>query len=502
MRLSQKQSNAWHYLHDNITTELLYGGAAGGGKSALGCLWHIDRRVKMAGTRGAIGREELKTIKDSTLITYFDIAKKLGYRSGIDFKYNAQEQWIDWTNGSRTVFKEMKYYPTDPNFERLGSTEYTDAFIDEVGEVSEKAVEILGSRLRYRLTEFCHNCYHETSKSLVIRVLDDESKIYKCSCCGIETQGLVPKILMSANPNPNWVKYKYIKDKKGNLIKLQDYQKYVSAMVTDNPDKDFVRTYKSQLEKLNAYDKARLLYGDWDAMPKTGGEFYDKFDSKKHTASVGYRADLPLYLFWDENFVPYLPCGVFQVVGKTIYFIDLFLGVSPNNNIKDVCRQIISKYSKHRSGVFIGGDATAKKGDVKIESGHNFFTLIQNELSIFVPQLMVSNSNPSVVMRGQFFNTVLDSNYKGLNFVIEKSLHEAIMDFEQTKKAADGRKDKKVVRDNNTGVSYQQFGHITDISDYIVCEVWREEYDEFQNGGGGEYLRLTGHSVRNDKLRL
>lgn len=33
--LSQKQSDAWHYLEDNITTEVVYGGAAGGGKSFL-----------------------------------------------------------------------------------------------------------------------------------------------------------------------------------------------------------------------------------------------------------------------------------------------------------------------------------------------------------------------------------------------------------------------------------------------------------------------------------
>jgi hypothetical protein len=502
VKLSQKQSNAWHYLHDNITTELLYGGAAGGGKSALGCLWHIDRRVSMAGTRGAIGREELKTIKDSTLITYFDIAKKLGYRAGIDFKYNAQEQWIDWDNGSRTVFKEMKYYPTDPNFERLGSTEYTDAFVDEVGEVSEKATEILGSRIRYRLTEFCHQCYFETKKSEVHSILEDGSKVYKCGKCSSLTQGLIPKMLMSANPNHNWVKFKFIKDKKGNPIKLQDYQKYISATVTDNPDKDFVRTYKGQLEKMNEYDKARLLYGDWDAMPKTGGEAYKKFDSKRDTGIFDYNPNLPLFLWWDENVNPYLPCGVFQIENKRIRMIDLFLGVTPNNNIKDVCRQIKSKYIKHKAGMFIGGDATSQKDDVKLEKGHNFYSLIQNELSIFMPQLKLSDSNPSVVMRLMFFNDVLENNFGGWSFMIDKRLHEAIMDFEQTKEAADGRKDKKTVKDNNTGISYQKFGHITDLCDYLLCEVAAEEYEEFQDAGAKNYVRITGNSVRNDKLRL
>ena len=60
IELSQKQSDAWHYLTDNETTELLYGGGAGGGKSYLGCLWHIDRRNRYANSRGLIGRAELK----------------------------------------------------------------------------------------------------------------------------------------------------------------------------------------------------------------------------------------------------------------------------------------------------------------------------------------------------------------------------------------------------------------------------------------------------------
>lgn len=41
MKLFDKQLNAVYYLKDNKTTHLIYGGAAGGGKSALGCLISI-----------------------------------------------------------------------------------------------------------------------------------------------------------------------------------------------------------------------------------------------------------------------------------------------------------------------------------------------------------------------------------------------------------------------------------------------------------------------------
>ena len=49
--------------------------------------------------------------------------------------------------------KEMADIPSDPNFERFGSSEYTIAMVDEVSEISERAVEVLFSRLRWRTHE-------------------------------------------------------------------------------------------------------------------------------------------------------------------------------------------------------------------------------------------------------------------------------------------------------------------------------------------------------------
>lgn len=235
--LSQKQSDAWHYLEDKETNEILYGGGAGGGKSYLGCLWHIYRRNKYPGTRGLIGRKDLKSIKESTLVTYLKVCNLLGYRPGTHYKYNAMDSVINWNNGSRTILKDLDYIPSDPSFERLGSTEYTDAFIDEAGEITLKAFEIVNSRIRWMLHDY----------------------------------DLEPKILLTCNPNNNWIKYKYIKDEKNNEVELKAYQKYVRALVSDNPDKDFASLYQQQLEKLTSdFDKQRLLDGDWDLVPQEG----------------------------------------------------------------------------------------------------------------------------------------------------------------------------------------------------------------------------------------
>lgn len=181
VNLSDKQSEAWHYLEDNVTTEILYGGGAGGGKSYLGCIWHIYRRTKYPGSRGLIGRAKISALEESTLVTLKNVAAKLGYVDGYDFTYNSQKHTINWRNGSKTILKDLFQYPSDPDFVSLGSTEYTDALIEEGTEITLKAFEIVNSRIRYKLQEF----------------------------------NIIPKCLITCNPGPGWIKEKFILD--GNL---------------------------------------------------------------------------------------------------------------------------------------------------------------------------------------------------------------------------------------------------------------------------------------------
>lgn len=223
--LSPKQGLAWRYLDDRTHTEVLYGGAAGGGKSWLGCLWLLSNALRYQGTRWLMGRAVAKTLKETTLNSFFDVCAKEGLKSGTHYVYNQQASTIT-VGASVILLKDLFAYPSDPNFDELGSLEITGAFIDEANQISEKAKEIVGSRIRYRLDEF----------------------------------GLLPKMLMTCNPAKNWVYRDYYQPHRSGTIAT--YRAFVPALVTDNPN--ISPAYVDNLRKLTGPMRERLLMGNWD----------------------------------------------------------------------------------------------------------------------------------------------------------------------------------------------------------------------------------------------
>lgn len=226
MELNIKQTQAIDFLEDNTTTEVEYGGAAGGGKSVLGCYWQLKRRLLYPGTRGLIGRASLKTLKETTLNSFFEVAGIQSLKSGVHYKYNQQSNVISFPNKSLIFLKDLFQYPTDPNFDELGSLEITDAFIDENNQISEKAWNIVKSRIRFKLDDY----------------------------------NLIPKMLGSCNPAKGWIYNRFYKPyKEGQLPKDRQF---IQALVSDNPDISI--HYRNNLLGLDEVSKQRLLYGNWE----------------------------------------------------------------------------------------------------------------------------------------------------------------------------------------------------------------------------------------------
>jgi Phage terminase large subunit len=232
MKLNKKQTKALDYLEDDTTEEVLFGGAAGPGKSVLGCYWQLKSRYKYPGTRGFIGRAVFKTLKDTTLKSFFEVAAMQGLKRGKEFDLTSSQDkenpnCIAFDNGSLIFLRDLFLYPSDPDFEDLGSLEITDAFVDECSQVVRKAKDILKVRIRYKLDEF----------------------------------NLPPKILFATNPTKNWAYDEFYRADKDKTI--LPYRKFVQALVIDNPNAP--KAYVNSLRQMrDGPEKERLFYGNWE----------------------------------------------------------------------------------------------------------------------------------------------------------------------------------------------------------------------------------------------
>jgi len=223
--LSPRQSEAWRYLEDRTTAEVLYGGGAGGGKSWLGALWILTNCLRYPGSRWLMGRAVGKTLKETTLNSFFDVCSAHGLKSGQHYTYNQQTGQVS-VGPSTILLKDLFAYPSDPNFDDLGSLEITGAFIDEANQISEKAKAIVGSRIRYKLDEY----------------------------------GIMPKMLMTCNPARNWVYAQFYGPHRSG--QMERHRAFVPALVTDNPH--ISPHYIDSLRRLTGPDRERLLNGNWD----------------------------------------------------------------------------------------------------------------------------------------------------------------------------------------------------------------------------------------------
>lgn len=226
--LTAKQKETLKILmnHTNGVNEVLYGGAAGGGKSFLGCLWIIICCLKYPQSRWLIGRAKLATLRKTTLKTFFEVAASLGLKEGEHYKFNQVQNEIRFFNGSEIILKDLFSYPADPDFDSLGSLEIAGAFIDEANQISEKAKNIVMSRIRHKLDSF----------------------------------GISPKLLMSCNPSRGWLYSEFYKKTIDNTIEL--HKKFIQSLITDNPF--ITKHYITGLQRQDEITKQRLLFGNWN----------------------------------------------------------------------------------------------------------------------------------------------------------------------------------------------------------------------------------------------
>jgi hypothetical protein len=255
IELTPKQSSAHEYWIDSATYFLLFGGGAGGGKSFWIASEQIIQCYQYPGIKSFIARKELKRLMTSTYLTFVKACSFYGVPKE-DWHLNGQYNYIEFKNGSRIDLLDINFIPSDPLYERFGSTEYTNGFIEEGGESEFGAFDVLKSRVgRHRNQEF----------------------------------GLLGKIGVTANPTKNYLYRIFFRPFKEKI--LPKGYAFVQSLYGDNPYT--AQAYGVQLSQIaDKSQRERLREGNWEysADPTSLVDYEAMLDMFTNTVDEGEKA--------------------------------------------------------------------------------------------------------------------------------------------------------------------------------------------------------------------
>ncbi len=450
IELSPRQTEALNAVASEQYNFILFGGAMGGGKTIWGLSTLLIMCQAFPKSRWCVIREDLEKIRITTIPSLMKLNASGTLRTA-PYEYTHP-------NGSVIMFKGENYNK-DKDLQWLKGLEVNGFLFEEINECQEETLDIAFGR----------------------------AGRWECN------PRPKPVILATCNPANNWIKRRvYDKWDKGDLP--QNWL-FIPSKVTDNPH--LTQDYIDNLNNMPRYQYEVFVMGNWNLQLKTGGEFYKCFELDKHIGRVRYDPSLPLHISWDDNVHPYLPLGIFQLKGKEVFMVDEIAGENPHNTIKGVCNEFKRRYPAHSSGLFVYGDATANKEDTKLEKGYNFYRLVLEELRQYNPNPRVLRSNPSVVMRGNWINTVLEKELGGIRILIDENCKKMINDLVNLKEASDGTKLKSMETDSKTKQRYQKVGHFADLFDYLLVSAFQSDYETYQRGGTNININFGKNKSKN-----
>lgn len=251
---SPKQAQAWLKFFDPITTELGYGGGARGGKSWFGIESLVVAAHIWPDTRWLIGRNSLKTLKQTSLPSFYKVARFHGLEKNRDYTYNGELDTVDFTNGSQILLKDLKFKPNDdPLYTRIGGLEITGALIEESNEVPGIARNTVKSR---------------------------------CGNWNNAKYGIKPILIETFNPSKGHVYQNYWKPYKEG--KMPSHRCFIRALAQDNIKDPNIEKYILELERNpDKILRERLLYGNFDYDDDPLKIFiYDKLNDLFHNTHV------------------------------------------------------------------------------------------------------------------------------------------------------------------------------------------------------------------------
>lgn len=409
---------------------------------------------------------------------------------GLEDLFIMQQNYIKCKTGSYVRFRGL-----DDSEKVKGISNFKRVILEEISQFDEVDLKQIRKRLRGKSGQQIIGIFNPISEEhwIKVNVFDKE-------------------VLTEVNSD---ISGKWVNESGNTIILKTNYldNKYIvgphfiDQHVIDDFEKDKVQDF--------AYYSVYGL-GNWGRL-RTGGEFWKDFNPNIHIAPnkvlsnlpALYNPLLPIHMGWDKNVRPYQPCALWQLEfiktpdGKTIVkknFIqfDEFAYEDPRNRVRIVCQDFVSKYPPTLvKGLFVYGDRTAIAEDSTKEKGENMFTEIMSYLKEYRPTLRMQSVNPSVFQSGKFVNACYKYNEGYINLTIGDNCKKSIYDYQYALEDAEGGISKSTKKHPVTGVTYQEFGHFSDIKRYMITVAFSNEYQKFLAGGRATKITTGRNASKN-----
>jgi hypothetical protein len=285
----------------------LYGGAKRGGKSVAICMKGIMLSVLFPGNRGAFFRQDLTDLRDSLLVTFFQICPR-----ELVLEHHQTFKRIVIDTGSTPSVILYGGLGDASDIESAKGKEFGWYAIDEPSEVDRDAVRMLNAQLCWRLPDGSFPPYME---------------------------------LLASNPEPGWVEEEFrplieeSSDVKPLVLTDDGSKAFVRALPRDNP---YLPPGWETMQRIDAPDAwvKKYLEGSWEV---SEGQVFKEFQREVHCIGLppaAYLSRLKLIASVDH-----------ATTGVTCMVV---AGVDPDNNVV-----VLGEYyqknkliSEHSRGMF------------------------------------------------------------------------------------------------------------------------------------------------------
>lgn len=238
-------------FHESRANEVLFGGAAGGGKSKAIVMDALMRCLRWPNTSAYIFRRTYTELED-TIIT--EAKRSIPDSVG---RYNVGRHEVNLLNGSKIHFRHCASIGDMYNY---AGAEIHWLYFDELTTFEQQIYDFLKTRLRAK-------------KTLGIVPI-----VRSSSNPGSIGHGWVKKMFVTAGPYMEIVRHEIPEPEDG---KIEYYTtQYIPSLATENPH--ISEEYKKELRKKPKALRDALLYGHWDAFE--GQVFVEFTNDPKHYA--------------------------------------------------------------------------------------------------------------------------------------------------------------------------------------------------------------------------